>query len=163
MRPLSVEVDTILKENLSAERAEHLRTFAAEAVETTLSAEGRKPEGCEVSVLFTDDSFIADLNSQYRGVEGPTDVLSFAMMDSSEASLCDIPGLLDMLGDIVVSLETAKRQADLGGKSEDDEIALLLVHGTLHLLGYDHDEPEKEAIMWEKQREVLEALGVRSK
>ncbi|MGI6643342.1 MAG: rRNA maturation RNase YbeY [Bacillota bacterium] len=161
---MSTEVDWILKAALPIDRMDHLRTLAVRTVEKALSMEGWKPEDCEVSVLFTDDSFIADLNLQYRGIEGPTDVLSFPLVDWDEGPLCEAPvGIPEMLGDIVVSLETAKRQADSCHKSEDHEIALLLVHGVLHLLGYDHDEAHKEAIMWEKQGKVLEALGVPSK
>ncbi len=152
-------MDIILKRELRPERARFLREFARNIVYAALSCEGRDPGESEVSVLFTDDVFIADLNSQYRGVEGPTDVLSFAMSeDGGDTDAFHIPGLVDMLGDIVVSLETAQRQAEQEAQPEDDRIALLLVHGLLHLLGYDHDRPEKEAIMWERQEKVLESL-----
>ena len=156
---MSVEVDTLVSPALSPKRRSHLKNLAVTTVEAALSALGHRSDSCEVSVLFTDDAFIAELNQQYRGVLGPTDVLSFALSDQeSEVDRQDVPGIPEMLGDIVISLETAARQAESQGKHEDQEIRLLLVHGVLHLLAYDHDEPEREAIMWEKQAEILRAL-----
>jgi probable rRNA maturation factor len=156
---VSVEVDTLVKAQLPPKRRTHLKNLAVETVKAALSSLGRQTDSCEVSVLFTDDAFIAELNQQYRGVSGPTDVLSFALSDQeSEVDRMAVPGLPEMLGDIVISLETASRQAESQGKQEDQEIRLLLVHGVLHLLAYDHDEPEREAVMWEKQAEILRAL-----
>ena len=124
-----------------------------------LRVEGYEGEDAEVSVLFTDDAFISELNQQYRGVEGPTDVLSFALIDAEdEVDSVKVKGLPDVLGDVVISLETAGRQAKEEGKTLEQEIALLLVHGALHLLGYGHDEPEKEAVMWRRQDAALKAL-----
>lgn len=124
-----------------------------------LRVEGYEGEDAEVSVLFTDDAFISELNQQYRGVEGPTDVLSFALIDAEdEVDSVKVKGLPDVLGDVVISLETAGRQAKEEGKTLEQEIALLLVHGALHLLGYGHDEPEREAVMWRRQDAALKAL-----
>ncbi len=158
---MSVEVDTAFKVDLSPDDEGRFRDLARRAVESTLLFEGKEPQNYEVSVLFTDDDFISQLNQQYRGVEGPTDVLSFALNEFQEESeLTHIPGLPDILGDIVVSVETASRQAQEKHTPEYHEIALLLVHGVLHLLGYDHHEPGKEAVMWERQEAVLESLGI---
>lgn len=156
---MSVQVDTAVSSGVSVRRRAQLRSLADRVIEATLRDRGREPGACEVSVLFTEDAFISDLNLQYRGVEGPTDVLSFALSDpDSEVDRVVVPGLPEMLGDVVISLETAGRQAFSAGKTEDQEIALLLVHGVLHLLGFDHDEPEKEAFMWEHQDRILRAL-----
>ncbi len=161
MRQVSVEVDTAFKVDLAADTQKELCDLAERVVEGTLAFEGKAPQQYEVSVLFTDDDFISELNKQYRSIEGPTDVLSFALNEVQEESgLTHIVGLPDILGDIVISLETANRQAQEKHEAEYHEIALLLVHGVLHLLGYDHDEPGKEAVMWERQEAVLESLGI---
>ncbi len=101
----------------------------------------------ELSVLLCDDAFIASLNQQYRGKEGPTDVLSFAMDD-------------EVLGDVVVSLDTARRQAASLGHPVDVELRVLLVHGLLHLFGHDHEAPGDDARMAAEEARCLRALGV---
>ncbi len=97
----------------------------------------------EISVVFCDDPFIQALNAEYRGKDSATDVLSFAQEDPQT------------LGDIVISVPTAARQADAAGWSLESEIALLAVHGLLHLLGHD-DETERGA--WDMQRRTEAAL-----
>lgn len=97
----------------------------------------------EISIVFCDDSFIRTLNAEYRGKNKPTDVLSFAQNDPQ------------MLGDIVVSIPTAARQADAAGWPLESEIALLGIHGLLHLLGYDD---ETEAGAWDMQRRTERVL-----
>ncbi len=156
---MSVQVDTIVCPDVREELRQELEKLATTCVDTVLRIEGRLSASTEVSVLFTDDAFIRELNAQYREVDEVTDVLSFAMLDcESEVDLVEIPGLPVILGDIVISLDTAERQARAAGKSTLDEIRFLLIHGMLHLLGYDHDEPEKEAIMWKRQEMALAAL-----
>lgn len=94
----------------------------------------------EISILFLDDNGILKLNRKYRGIERPTDVLSFALNQG------DFPDPQpEMWGDIVISVETAARQAVEAGDSFEDEITRLLVHGALHLLGYDHERSKKDA------------------
>ncbi len=102
----------------------------------------------ELSVLLCNDTFIADLNRQYRQKDGPTDVLSFAMDDEQ------------VLGDVVISLDTARRQADTLGHSLDDELRVLLVHGCLHLLGHDHEAPGDDARMAAEESRCLTGLGL---
>ncbi len=98
----------------------------------------------EVSVTFTDDEKIRELNSRYRGKDAPTDVLSFPMEERA------------LLGDIVISLETAARQAALYGHPLEREAAFLTVHSVLHLLGYDHEtSPEDERDMFARQDEIM--------
>lgn len=120
-----------------------------------LRAEGQAQD-TEVSILLTDDAHIAQLNSQYRHVEGPTDVLSFSQTEGDDEP---IPGMEDnLLGDVVISVETAQRQAAEQAKSLESEMDMLLVHGLLHLLGYDHAEPDEERVMFAKQDEFLKGL-----
>lgn len=155
---VTVEIDTLTNPELPDGEKEALAHLAESAVHAALSLSGFKPGEAEVSVLFTNDDFIAELNQQYRGVEGPTDVLSFAFRDSDEEDMVKVPGIPEMLGDVIISLDTAARQAKVNGKTVQEEIALLLVHGALHLLGYDHDTTEKEAVMWKRQDEALRAV-----
>lgn len=121
------------------------------AVTTTLQHEG--VDGREVSVLLTDDREIQALNLAYRGFDKPTDVLAFAL-DESEG-----PQLDPSLGDVVISVERAQTQAGSRGVSLDSELELLAVHGTLHLLGYDHAEPEEARVMRNRTRAVRRRLA----
>lgn len=124
-------------------------------VQQSLKAENAATDA-EVSILLTDDAQIAELNKEYRDVDGPTDVLSFSQTEGEDEF---IPGVEEnLLGDIVISVETAKRQAEEQGKSVDEEIDMLLVHGVLHLLGYDHAEEDEERVMFAKQQEILKGL-----
>ncbi len=115
------------------------------------------PENTEVSIVFVDDDYIAGLNQQYRGIEGPTDVLSFAMLEGPA-----MPGDEDepMLGDVVISLETAQRQAVEYGHSFTREVAYLTIHGVLHLLGYDHQTPPDKQKMRNQEESILTRAGL---
>jgi probable rRNA maturation factor len=122
----------------------------------------------EMSLLFVDESTIAELNERFLGSEGPTDVLSFPLDDElppagrrpdqggrgpgAPADPGDPPALL---GDVVVCPVVAQRQAPEHGVTADDELALLVVHGVLHLLDYDHVEPEETAAMRRREQELL--------
>lgn len=152
-------VDIMTNPELPEDERIRLSRLAEIAVSTVLRLEGYKGDDAEVSVLFTNDAFIAELNLQYRGIDGPTDVLSFALSEDEDDDVVKIPGIPDILGDIIVSVETASRQAEGVGKPVLDEIGLLIVHGMLHLLGYDHDTVEKEAVMWRRQDEALKAIA----
>ena len=132
--------------------ADHL----ARAIAATLTAEGR-PEG-EVTLLVTDDATIAAYNQQYRGVEGPTDVLSFAAQEPTPGFVT-APEMASYLGDIVIALPFTRRQAAALDRPLSAELLLLAVHGTLHLLGYDHAEPADEATMWARQDAILAGLA----
>lgn len=98
----------------------------------------------ELSVLLTDDAFIQTLNETHRGKNRPTDVLAFAQ---NEGEGTPTPMDQGLLGDVVISLDTAERQAVGRKHSLLDEVSFLLAHGILHLLGYDHQTDEEEAIM----------------
>ena len=127
------------------------------AVEVTLLAEGITRDS-EVSVTLADNASIRVLNRRFRDVDRHTDVLSFPMYELDELDSC--PGTLT-LGDVVISLERARAQAEEYGHSFEREVAFLTVHSMLHLLGYDHvngEEEEKE--MRRRQSEILDLLGL---
>ena len=123
---------------------------------------------CEVDVLFTDDEGIHQINLEQRGVDRPTDVLSFPMFELSpgeppteETAEPDPETGLMPLGDMVLSLERARAQAEEYGHSVERELAYLAVHSTLHLLGYDHmDEGEEKARMRAREEAILGKLGI---
>lgn len=113
------------------------------------------PAGAGVSVVIESDAALRDLNRTYRGVDRSTDVLSFT------ADPTPVPDGEDVyLGDLILALPYIQRQAEAEGHYWQDEMTLAVVHGTLHLLGYDHDTPEHQARMWAVQAEALAALGV---
>lgn len=113
----------------------------------------------EVSVTLTDDAYIKTLNRQYRQMDRPTDVLSFALNEGEEPAITGGPEI-NVLGDIILSVERAKAQAEEYGHSLRREIAFLTVHGMLHLLGYDHIEEAERIEMEREQKAVMEALGI---
>ncbi len=108
--------------------------------------------GSGMTIVITDDDSVADLNRQFRGIDAPTDVLSFPM-DS-------MPGDAPYLGDLVIAYPYASAQAAQEGHALADSLKLLVVHGTLHLLGYDHGDADERAEMWAAQEAALIALGV---
>ncbi|MDD4238118.1 MAG: rRNA maturation RNase YbeY [Desulfotomaculaceae bacterium] len=149
---------SVLVSNLQEKVAvdENLAEFLAGVAEAVLKSEGYGEEA-EVSVVFVDDMYIQSLNSEYRGIDSPTDVLSFAMLEGEA-----IPGQEEelILGDVVVSLQTAQRQADEYGHSFRRETAYLTAHGVLHLLGYDHQEEEGREEMRLKEEGILASLNI---
>lgn len=115
---------------------------------------------CELSVTFTDNGKIRILNRDYRGIDRPTDVLSFPMYSFSDGDVPDGDEHV-MLGDIVISVEKAREQAAEYGHSLRREIAFLAVHSVLHLLGYDHETSEEdEKEMFALQEKIMNALGI---
>lgn len=107
----------------------------------------------ELSILFTDDERIAELNRRYLGRKGPTNVLAFPMISESSPQL-----LSGMLGDVVISLDTAVSESKELGEPLQRTVDRLLVHGILHLLGYDHEVSRKEALRMSKEENRLLAL-----
>lgn len=103
-----------------------------QAVKETLANEGISPRAVEVSIALVNDETMQNLNKQYRHKNKPTDVLSF-----TQEQEITIPGTTKLLGDVVVSVDTAKRQAVEADRTLDEEICQLIIHGVLHLLGYD--------------------------
>ncbi|WP_458412459.1 rRNA maturation RNase YbeY [Schinkia sp. CFF1] len=122
--------------------------------------EGIDPEA-EISITFVNNDEIQEINRIYRGKDLPTDVISFAMEEMGEGEI-EIKGedLPTILGDIIISIERTKEQAQEYNHSFMRELGFLTVHGFLHLLGYDHMEKEDEEIMFRKQKELLEEYGL---
>ncbi len=113
------------------------------------------PEGTELSIALVDETEMASLNEQYRGKTGPTDVLSFGCDEP-----CPTPGDEPItLGDVVIAPSVAERQAEELGHSVEHELDVLLVHGVLHLLGYDHEDDDEAAVMEARQIVILDAYA----
>jgi probable rRNA maturation factor len=126
-----------------------------------LAQRGDAPPRAEVSVLLVDDEAIAALNRQYRSVDAPTDVLSFSQLEGVGPAERDLPeDFQTPLGDIVISIPRMRMQALEYGHSEARELAYLLVHGVLHLIGYDHEVAEDAARMRAAEEDVLGAAGL---
>jgi probable rRNA maturation factor len=106
----------------------------------------------ELGIVVTDDDTIRRLNRRYAGEDKTTDVLSFSLREGEEFVA---PDSVVRLGEVIISYPTAERQAREGGRAVSDEVSHLLVHGVLHLLGYDHAEPEEERTMQERERALL--------
>ena len=118
-------------------------------------------EECEISISIVDNEEIHQINKQFRGIDRPTDVLSFPQLTFEEGEIMDRNEKGEVvLGDIIISLERAREQAEEYGHSLKREIAFLTAHSMLHLLGYDHMEPEEEKEMFAKQKEILELAGI---
>lgn len=147
---------SVLVNNLQKKIAvdESLIDLLNKAVQAALRDEGYR-EDAEVSLVFVDDDYIQELNIKYRGVDSPTDVLSFAMLEGES-----FPGEEEevILGDVIISLETAECQAREFGHSFQREVAYLTLHGVLHLLGYDHQEEVDRRRMREREEEILARL-----
>jgi rRNA maturation RNase YbeY len=109
--------------------------------------------GAELSIRLVDDAEIARLNEQYRGRRGPTDVLSFSLCEGPHAGQRGA-----LLGDVVISLHTAERQARRYRRPLESEVLRLLIHGALHLIGYDHVRTKDGIVMRAEERRVLRAV-----
>ena len=107
------------------------------------------------TVIIVDNTYIHDLNKTYRGIDRPTDVITFALEDTQ-----DIETVPRLLGDIYISIEKAKEQAIEYGHSFKREICFLVVHGFYHLLGFDHQTEEEEKIMFGRQEALLQSEGI---
>lgn len=119
-------------------------------------------ESGAVTVVITDNETVRGFNLQYREIDAPTDILSFSAQ--TEGSLDDLPPELleemgNYLGDLIIAYPYTVEQARQYNNPLDAELRLLVVHGTLHLVGYDHDTPERQATMWQAQGTILQQLG----
>lgn len=131
-------------------------TRLREAVQTVLAQQDADPDSA-ISVVFGDDAHITALNQQFRDIDAPTDVLSFPAEPLPDELRGDEP---PYLGDLVIAYPYALAQAEREGHAPGDSFALLVIHGTLHLLGYDHDTPENRAVMWAAQEKALRQLEI---
>lgn len=124
------------------------------------------PDNTEMSVTLMDNEHIHAINKKYRGVDKATDVISFAIEEESDEMPIILPEDVDFaipknIGDIMVSMQKVKEQAEYLGHSEDRELGFLVLHGFLHLNGYDHMRAEDEKEMFGLQREILDAYGLK--
>ncbi len=117
----------------------------------------QKLDNLEFNIIIVDNTYIHELNKNYRGIDRPTDVISFALEDDKSFIHTDFK----VLGDIYISLDTAKRQAEEYKHSLKREISFLSIHGLLHLLGYDHMVKEDEEKMFELQELILDEAGIK--
>lgn len=140
--------------------SEYLKRLVRRTVKETLGYEGFTHR-CELSVTFTDNAGIHILNREYRGIDRPTDVLSFPQFDFYGGEALPAGDETVSLGDVVLSLERAEEQAREFGHSFSREVAFLTAHSILHLLGYDHERgDEEDADMRRRQRAVMARLGL---
>ena len=136
-----------------------IRLLIRKCCHAVLESEGYK-DSYEISVSFVNDEAIHALNKEHRGIDRSTDVLSFPLGENGKYDLDPDSGAY-LLGDIVISIETAYRQAEIYGHTLEREIGFLTVHSMLHLLGYDHEQGKlQERLMREKEEEILGSLGI---
>ncbi len=138
---------------------------ALEQVMETIAADSLQYEGfsenCEISISIVDNEEMQAINKQFRAIDRPTDVLSFPLLTFAEGEIPDKNEKGEiLLGDIIISLERAKEQAEEYGHSLKREIAFLTAHSMLHLLGYDHMEETEEKEMFRRQKEILEKARI---
>ena len=118
-------------------------------------------EDCEISLSIVTNDEIHDINKQFRNIDSPTDVLSFPQLTFEEGEEADVNENGEIvLGDIIISIDRAKEQAEEYGHSLKRELAFLSVHSMLHLMGYDHMVPEEEEDMFRRQKEILIEAGI---
>ena len=136
------------------------KEWLGKAVETTLAATG-VGELVDIGLVIASDDTVRDLNRSYRGVDASTDVLAFALSisssDDSEQFALPPDNILH-LGEVIISYHQAQRQAEEQHHSVERELALLVAHGVLHLLGYDHEKPEAEQSMRAMEVRIMEAI-----
>jgi probable rRNA maturation factor len=130
------------------------KTLLERAARVTLESSTSFGAEADMTIVLTDDAQLHKLNREYLGVDAPTDVLSFPADEEDPET--GVP----YLGDILISIPRAAQQAKAAGHSVEDEAQLLVVHGTLHLLGHDHAEAEEKARMWKAQSGVMSMLGL---
>jgi probable rRNA maturation factor len=129
--------------------------ISSKLIERAASAAlGRAAVKADMTVVLTDDSKLRELNRTYLGVDAPTDVLSFSAAETDPDSGASY------LGDVLISVPRARSQAEAAGHPLEAEVQLLVVHGTLHLLGYDHADAHSKARMWTAQAEILSSIGL---
>jgi len=147
-----VEIDSLPEIQVGEEMENVIKKAAEKALQLTLQEESS--QDCEVSIFLTDDAEIHRLNKLYRDVDRPTDVLAFAMREGVDGELNR-----EVLGDVVISVPMAELQASIYGHTLEVEMSLLVSHGVLHLLGYEHEEEDDRLMMQQKQKEILRSLG----
>lgn len=160
MAPPALTLDVADEANVSAGDLHFAERVLRQAVEVQRDDLPPGTPTVYVSLTLTDDAGIRDLNREYRGVDAATDVLSFPQHDDPAAAQLPAAGLPLLLGDVVVSIPRVEAQAREYGHTRERELGFLLVHGYLHLLGYDHETPQEASAMEARQEAVLRALGL---
>lgn len=158
-----------VEEEISADFSFDYEKIAGDVIRYTIAHE-KFPFEAEVNLLLTDDEGIRMMNKEFRGIDSPTDVLSFPMIHYEMAGdFSNLEADADnfnpdtgevVLGDIILNTERVKRQAESFGHSERREFAFLIVHSMLHLFGYDHMTEEEASVMEQVQREILEEMQI---
>ena len=138
---------------------EALEADLTKAMNVVAELEALSPQ-TEVDITLVDDAAIQELNRTYRGIDRPTDVLSFALDEGEEEPEVDDDEIEHLLGDVIISAPTAVRQGEEYGHGLEREMTYLAVHGMLHLLGYDHMEEKDKLIMRKREEEVLRRLDL---
>ena len=147
MAEVEVQIAPAFGEALSAER---LSAVAREVLR-------QEDAAGQVTLVITDDQGIRELNRDFLGVDAPTDVLAFSAQEGDKSFIVS-PEAQEYLGDVIISYPRAVAQAAELGHPLDLELHLLIVHGLLHLLGYDHAEEDEKTVMWARQDEILHSL-----
>lgn len=138
------------------------KNLVVSLLETAAQCENIDVLKTEMSVSFVDIEEIHKINKEYRGIDRPTDVISFALNDEVEGEISIIGGdETNYIGDIIICVDIAKEQSQAYNHSFERELGFLAVHGFLHLLGYDHQTEEEEKEMFSKQEIILEKFGLR--
>ena len=151
---MSIQIQISRSLDVAPENRRSLRLLLQQAIRVALQS-ACSQEKATISLVLSDDAQLQELNRQYLGIDAPTDVLSFP---SGEI---DPETQQYYLGDVLISYPRAISQADAGGHPLEAEVQLLVVHGVLHLCGYDHGEPDEKAKMWQLQAEILRQLNSR--
>ena len=145
---MNIEVINLLDDKI--ELLDELKSFLYKV------CEDEKLDNVIFNVIIVNNEKIHEINKEYRGIDRPTDVISFALEDDKSFNRNDIR----VLGDIYISIDKVKSQSEEYGHSFKRELFFLTIHGLLHLLGYDHMNKEEEKIMFDKQEEVLSRYGI---
>ncbi len=142
------------------ELTEEFEKLFNDVVKESLRYEEFDPD-CEVSLSIVNNDEIQEINKQFREIDAPTDVLSFPLLTFEEGEQADVNENNEiMLGDIIISIDKAKAQAEEYGHGLRRELAFLTAHSMLHLMGYDHMEEEEQKEMFKKQDDILNNLGI---
>ncbi|MBU9712062.1 rRNA maturation RNase YbeY [Evansella tamaricis] len=153
-----IELNQIGFHDETSKVSEEMIKLIGDVMSTAIKME-KVAENVEISLTFVDDKRIQEINRDYRGIDKPTDVLSFALNEGDETEFEQ--GIPELLGDIIISVPRAEEQAKDYGHSLEREFCFLAVHGFLHLVGYDHDKEETEKQMFSRQEEILEKHGIK--
>ncbi|TCP65108.1 rRNA maturation RNase YbeY [Baia soyae] len=155
---MSVVIDLTVEIEVTKEQQE-----AINIIDSCLQQAAKVEElpDVQVSVTITNNQEIQEINAEHRGMDRPTDVLSFPLYEADEEWMLEEGEEAVAIGDIVISLDRAIEQATDYGHSLSREMGFLAVHGFLHLLGYDHETPEQEKEMFRSQELILDQIGLR--